>query len=443
MAIYIIITFFIITFLYLSYIFNHYDIMSPSCIFCAMFTITAILSCYMAYDNGINSFSGLTLFVLLTGVLAFCLGDWAVKYKIKNNYSQLTRIDISILKIFLIILFDVFIVYWTQNEISRIVKSSGYTGASIMTYYRYLSSYSTYEESINGTLNQLSKICTTSAYVFGFVFVNNVIILKNKSIKDYLLLAPIVLSVYITLLSGGRSGLIGYIVSMVFIAFTLMSINNNWIHKDNAKLLFKLIIVFIVSLVAFYFTSIIVGRNNVTSEHTILNYFVKYFGESIYNFDCYITNPPSCNKYFGQETLSGIYGALRKLGLTDINYIIHLEFRTLPNGTSSGNVYTFFRRLIQDYGIVLMYVFTFIISLIYSYVYKRKIVGKPFCRKTVINMLVYSYFLRLIFMSSFDQTIFVYLSLGAIIYTIVLYVVFVFLIEIHFTGRKIVWKKMN
>ena len=69
---------------------------------------------------------------------------------------------------------------------------------------------------------------------------------------------------------------------------------------------------------------------------------------------------------FGQETLTSLINVLRRIGIIQVNsYGVILPFISLANGRDT-NVYTVFRRLIQDYGYLMMYLIMFAEGLFYG-----------------------------------------------------------------------------
>lgn len=115
-----------------------------------------------------------------------------------------------------------------------------------------------------------------------------------------------------------------------------------------------------VILIAFSILQSVLGRNESGSVNgfTVIS---NYAGAPIVHFNQYIQKPPPTNEVFAQETFAGVWNVLYKLGITDKMYLVHEEFRRLTT-TDSGNVYTLFRRFIQDFGIWGMCVMTILLS---------------------------------------------------------------------------------
>ncbi|GHT09996.1 hypothetical protein AGMMS4956_00640 [Bacteroidia bacterium] len=96
-----------------------------------------------------------------------------------------------------------------------------------------------------------------------------------------------------------------------------------------------------------------------------------YTGLSIPSLDDYLLQPRPQSDHFGEETLSGIYYFLNRIGIhfpdNYVNYK-HLEFVNF-NGTM-GNVYTVVRRLLHDYGYWGLYFLLFAFGFIYSFLFQ-------------------------------------------------------------------------
>ena len=107
----------------------------------------------------------------------------------------------------------------------------------------------------------------------------------------------------------------------------------------------------VVILVLFFVAAAGIGRD--TASKGLVDYITLYGGGSIKNLDSYLKdeNPPK-PVVRGGETFPSLLKDLRKFGLIDFkDFTNHLEFRHAKNGTT-GNVYTTYRRWINDFGYV-------------------------------------------------------------------------------------------
>ena len=72
------------------------------------------------------------------------------------------------------------------------------------------------------------------------------------------------------------------------------------------------------------------------------------------------------------------------------SFLAHEEYRYLDN-VNFGNVYTFFRRYLQDFGAFGMAIMTIITSFIFSYMYNCKICGKKLTYRRMLTIIEYEY----------------------------------------------------
>ena len=162
------------------------------------------------------------------------------------------------------------------------------------------------------------------------------------------------------------------------------------------------------------------------------------------HFDMYIKDPPAKNEVFGQETLTGIWNLLYKLHITKDAYLAHEEYRYIT-GNDYGNVYTLFRRFIQDFGIVGMILASGMLSLFFSVFYNQKIKYKNLNEKCFILVVVYCYMYHIIAMASVDNLIQDYLSAGTMILFVILLIMWKFLLRnnkslVYVRGRVKNWR---
>ena len=101
-------------------------------------------------------------------------------------------------------------------------------------------------------------------------------------------------------------------------------------------------------------------------------------------------------------------------------YLVHEEFRRLTS-TDSGNVYTLFRRFIQDFGILGMCVMTILLSYFFSYVYNRKIRTQKLNYRTMLIIIKYGYAYYIIAMASIDNFVHDYVNLGTVMMIVILH----------------------
>lgn len=161
-----------------------------------------------------------------------------------------------------------------------------------------------------------------------------------------------------------------------------------------------------LALSGFYYASSLVGRD--TLNKNLVEYVTMYGGGSIEGLDLYIQDKPQKSELFGRETFWGTWRFLIDYGIVDYptKPTGSLEWRKV-DGVTIGNVYTAYRRWIQDFGIIGCVIMTAIVSWFYNWFYYKLLYHK-IRNKNVFNILliIYSMFFYHLFLISIDCRIF-------------------------------------
>lgn len=398
------------------------DILSPSFDISFVFlTATLIILPYQKKWN--IEYSLKTTILLLTGMSMFFLVELAVfglspkrkkipqsdfsKEKIINvpKYYQMLSVGILIVTILLL---------W--KEVVRIGSAWNYYGliSNLMKNYRNRTVYG--YDSVDFITSQMMKVSTAIGYVNAFVIVNNYILGGKKQLRENIgsIVAAFLLFA-LQLENSTRGSIINFAIYIVVIYY----VKTRWVKGWNPKTTHKIVKVIVASVMAiaivFFGSRSLIGRD--VTESVFAN-AARYYGGSIQLFNLYVQSPIEGSKYWGLETFTGIYQSLYKMGLVDYRPTIAMEFRNL--GSYTGNVYTFFRRPLQDFGLIGMIFFTVIIAFIFCASYYNLIREK---KESNLRLIYYAYFYHWIMQSviecySFNLSImsFVSLILIALIY---------------------------
>ena len=422
----------IIVLLILSFKATNNDLISPSVMMCIMFFFSTTIAIINITNWNIKYYSYYAFILLSTGILTFVFADVIMSYfslHTKKNHAHTSgfhKINISSWKIFLFLIIGIIAIFLQYKEICRITGISGLSNlSSIISQYTLLVSYSdslTVSEGMNRYVSQLMKINDVTAYIYIFILINN-IIERDKCINNLKYIPSIVIYLLQSIMVGNREFIFRVMCIIIVSTFVLWHKKYGWNKNINFKFIRLGINLVIIMIPIFWFSKDLMGR---TTTKSFFDYISFYAGGSIQHFNQYILDPPPHNTVFGEETLSNIYTFLWKLGLCDFHRLNHLEYRAL-NSSIRGNVYTFFRRLIQDYGVVFMYIITLFIGLFYGYFYHFKLKTNDKSYKTNQQILIYCYLYKVILLSSIEQTIFNVLSFKCIAELILQYLEFWFL----------------
>ncbi|RHB40484.1 oligosaccharide repeat unit polymerase [Enterocloster aldenensis] len=432
--------------LFIAYYLNGRDIITPSVMMCIVFFLSIVVA-ILNIKNWNIKYSLKATIILSTGILVFVIADMII-YQIskvrKKNYliskdeilksNRVNIIDVELWKIVIIVIIELFTLIWQFLEIQRITGIHSLSNIGLMVFtYKNVVSYSTAlsaSELMSGMVNQLTKITTVTAFIYIFIIINNVIE-KIKPIKLLKYIPSILIYFIQSVLTGGRECIFRTGCITIISVYVLYHQKRGWEKNITYKYIKLGIFMVFIILPIFWLSKDLMGR---TTQKTIFEYLSFYAGGSIQHFNQYILDPPPANTVFGEESFVNIYTFLWKHGLSNFHRIIHLEFRWL-NGYTRGNVYTFFRRLIQDFGITGMYIATFIIGITYSYIYHFKLWRQKKSYITSQWILIYSYIYYVILMSSIEQMIFGILSVASFTTLIMQFFMFWFFTSVNITNK--------
>lgn len=379
------------------------DIFAPTIIMCIMFFISTFIAVLNGREWKID-YCFEAYFLITTGIAIFGITEIIFKKytksasrKIENKIVLQDRsIKIQNWKIIFTVILDFCILFLYYQGMKSVVAESGYGLTNIQYNYRRITSYEA-ADSMSMWILLITKFLDASAYIFFYIFINNAII-NRKLKKNILLLVPVIIFCVKTLLSGGRQDILKIIFFGLVVSYILYQQKKGWKLKVSFKYMFIGMLVFLIMIPLFYYALELTGRE---SSRTLFQVLSTYVGGSIQQFNQYVQSPVEKSHFFGNETLTPILNMLGKIGLIDYHNTVHLEFRRL--GVTIGNVYTFFRRPLQDYGIGGMYIFTAMVSAFFSFEYHFKIRRMDTGYKQDIRNMIYAYLFYWIMLSSIEQ----------------------------------------
>lgn len=413
---------------------NQKDIMAPSVVLTGVFIISTFVA-ILNVDKWQVNYSWEACLILSIGIILFCFTDAITRSFTKKKKIEYTTnlsnniIEVSKIRTWLIIIVDIFIVYLVYQEVLRIAATNTWFDNAFYAY-RMLTSHSEDadpEQLMDGKINQAMKIVIVSGFMYAFFYINNILTDKTRWKKDLYYLIPPILLCVMTLITGVRTNILRLFVFCLICGYILFRSKQNW----RKIILNKFIKISILSISAILITFSILqdflGRNvgGSTDQYTVIS---NYVGAPIIHFNQYIQNPPAPNQVYGQETFAGVWNVLYKLGISSKTYSAHEEFRRLTY-SDYGNVYTLFRRFIQDFGFEGMCIMTIFLSYFLSNIYNKKIRHKSLNSHTILIIIEYGYLYYIIAMASIDNFIHDYINIGTIVMFILLHLMFKFSVK--------------
>lgn len=427
--------------LWFSYMINNKDIISPSVLLCAAYFVSVVSAIYNIEAWNID-FQFNTYTVIMTGLTAFVLTEWIVntgsqkKYSIANKLKTTERTSNSIhiqnCKTILVILFDIVVLYLYFKEVYRISLLGGNTGgiATMMTFYRNIHSYSINllpGEDISTIVTQLANVVAVLGYVYLFVLIHNTVYVKDKLSRNLKYVLPVMLYVVLTFINAARINLIYVVAAALVLSYVMLQRRTGWQVRLNFKYIKIGLICMFAIFITFSFSRGLVGR---LSEASTIDYVTSYAGGSVQLFNSYLQNPPISDGHFGSETFIGLQKLFYKMGLSDYQRLVHLEFRT--SGSLLGNTYTALRRYYQDFGLFGMVVCQMILAFIYIKFYNKLKMQTMYNSSSNYWLIVYLMIIPGIMLHSVTDILYAeILSMGWLIKFFLLRVVYWFVVDVR------------
>lgn len=343
------------------------SISSPIVLFLSPFVIAISFGLIFFYSDWDYNFSIQTVFVVLVSAAAFtltcCLIHWIfngwssqhVQHPQRKIQAETTaaRQFLPDSVYWVLICTQIGLIFFLFKYERNIVTQYGYGGSilEVANGFNTLTKFSGSDEDfISGLASPVFGIMD-ALQVFAAYSLAREVISEGKNFSKLALL-NVALSAAYSLLGGGRTGLVG-MVFMTLIFLVIFGYKNGTILSFlHLKIKYVAISItgVIIFLIIFYNALALLGR---TVEFNFLNYIGIYLAAPFKNFDIMMESQPPDSASFGQYTFSGIYQIL--------SHIVNIDRSSMPtftlpfvtyNGHSLGNVYTVFRALVLDFGIL-------------------------------------------------------------------------------------------
>lgn len=437
----------IIVIFILSYLFTK-DIFSPPCMICESYALAVVCAILNIKKWGID-LGGKTIFIILFGILLFVIPYIFFslvtvrrnKKEIKDSNDNIQRNcvdefkyvnfskEICLILVFIQILFVISYLYFFSKSVGGISITNF---SDQMSEYRKEISFDNSLE-IPTIIKQLHKFFKGFIYLFTYIILHNMIVAKTKKEKrkvPLLFIISLLLFLIQSILSSGRAELVIYFI-FALISYYLLFIHYFGLKAFNIKRLLKIVCIVLVALFAFSSIRTIFGRNN---NDGLVDHVSRYFGGSIELLDLYLKDPIPKSNIIGKETFYNINQMLAKFGIGE-SYTVHLEFRQ-HNGIPLGNVYTAFRRMYQDFGLIGLIVLQLVFSIV-TFLYYRRVRKEKDLSQIKIGIVFFGVLAHSLLLNSFSE--FFYSSIISTNYILI----FIYMIIIKFLLTKVKIKKVR
>lgn len=349
-------------FLAISYTISSGNLLSPSFLSYAMFTLSTLC---VIYNNDFweveYSFKAWT--ITSSGFFAMLLPEifYTRKKTYKTNYfkhinkekvQNPIRID-NLVNGFIVLTSILLMIIYVYSVFSR-GRSMGAVGLNVIG----LSKYGT--TSTGNILEKLSyRVLMLLFYVYTYIVVRNIALCKEKFKHQIINLIPIVCYFIVTFFAGNRLGILKNLLAIYAAILSMMYQLKDFRKKEIRKIIAYVVAFGIAMVVLFYLSRVITKVNTTTAHRTFIEYITYYIGSPVYLFSKYIADPINVhakNTLIGENTFTGL--------LQDLGYNPQYNNNFIYVGGSSnfaGNVFSWFQGPYHDFGFIGMTIFTIII----------------------------------------------------------------------------------
>ncbi len=400
-----------IGFLLLNFYLAEWDILHPTVVFSAMFTIYEIVCCISAAEFQL-SIGFATVLVLTIGFSTMTLVHLALRFW--NKKGKKKDFEVPYLKIWkgwyvFAILVELVTIYYFIVYLKSIAAAWGSGGESLSSMiglYDTMTKFWTEEfAKLNVTIPMVYRIGNPTTFAIGYIclyiLVNNFVVKRKIEILPAICVA---LMCVLIILNGSRSPLLR-VFTMAFMLLYLLSYRKNGPMKISISLIRKLTIAAIVFVAAMILLLQLMGRD--ASNIGLKTYLFIYLGAPIANLDQFIKTHDiawigKLSAYFGEYTFSAIYRYGAKLmHFTLPNSEVLTKFVFSTTRVEIGNVYTMYQYLIYDFGVIGMIPFVALMFCYYIPTY-HKLFQVQTKRKLDFRLFVFAYLWNDLIMSPFS-----------------------------------------
>lgn len=362
----------------ISFVLLKMDPVAPGFLICLGFTFSVLCMCYNTNIWGIDTCE-LTVLVIVIGCVSFVIGNlsfqWIYSKRLRraslrnkeisgcsvekhNNYVKINRNLVC-----LVFIFDVFVVILYFIEVIKIAGIDSFT--SMMYTFRQAVGFEGVRVSF--VVNILLRVTKAFSTIFLYYFINNVMAGKTFKSERYLLW-PFIPDLICGLLTGGRFRMLQLILGPIIIWAFLYFMKYGQRIKVSLKLIINIILIALLAMFLFYAIRHLVGRDNQTD---IITYVTEYFGGPIELFDIVLSDRYEYPQpeIFGRNTFATFLGYISRFTGIYIGNGSNPGFLVSRTGINLGNVYTAYFKYYADFGVLGVFIISFINGCIWSSLY--------------------------------------------------------------------------
>ena len=435
-----------------AFLLSKNDIMAPSVIMCVMFIISTTVA-ILAADHVKIMLGGKSCAILIAGISTFVFTEAFFRLLFQRKVTHMAKIrylrelqdrpfqavQIQGWLVGAAIIMVLLILYWHVAITLRTVGGFGKTLRSVQTQTVTTAGYNM---SLNTLLTLCMKIVKALGYIAGFVLIQRILAKEKGHLLSLGLLLLMIMCQVPSFLSASRGSILQFIIALLAEYNILWHQKKGWHRNMSWKFIRIGILCIAIGIPVFYYSVVWMGRTSWDSMRSITEVINIYLGYPIYLFDWYVKNPTDPIG-FGEESLIGLRVFLRRLLGTDMVIRNPNLEEHYANGYFLGNVYTFFRRPLHDFGFIGMLIFTVLVALFFSWLYYGKIKWKSRSIKTDCWSLIYGFLFFWIVYSSIVQYSMNIISLDVLMTLVMIVIGYRLLSGLKVTSLGIKFKKKS
>lgn len=414
------------------------DYANPGFIYLAVWLIASVSTALYSSKWG-EEISLVTVIIILLGNAIFLMGvlSSSTLFPARQIPIKLARVRVNNICIILVLLFLAFSVKTVYSELVYLATQSRQPISGIFKTIELARHMTTnYDFAISRLSLNLLRINFAVGIVFFYFFCES-IFSDDKGIfyKGKLLLISLI-SLGVSLLSTGRTEMLGLISGYAVLYILFYSRYYAWADSHYSRKLFRalLTIGFLFIVLFIVVGTFVLNRVDNQSELGFLDNLIKYMGSPIQAFDYYLKNPSlyANNQVFGENTLIAIYGSLKSLGLSNYDLTPFLPVVNF-NGDKT-NVYTIYYYFIKDFG----YLSILIMQILYGFFFGSFYYSIKRRGFSPLKVIIYSLFAYPLVISFFQETLLSLLTthINRIIYAVAIYFGVQFISRVRFKLRE-------
>ena len=417
---------------------NRFEITSPVFLFVTPF-ILCLLVAFFYKDEWLLDLHFNTGFVLVLGVLFFCLGTLCVnllkpKKQEDNDFNYSNRItEIGFIKYFIFFIFLIFVLFYKYYSFANMAGT--YDIPSMMTIMRRGTVNGGTDFSFSPVLLLLGGLSFASGFVLSLILAEKIVNWKTDHKNWIIILLCIFVSIFTYLLGGARGGAYSIIGAFIYGLFASYYKKKHWKNRIPFKVVFFVLVALFIFMLEYKNLGMLMGKTYL-EDYTNQDYISVYIGAQIKNLDIAMQWDYK-SKVFGQETFQTFVQFFSsKFGSGEYSsYSLYLPFNS-TNGYDIGNVYTTFYQFYIDFGYVGVAILPFSIGVISQITYNKTKIKN---NRNILNIynIVYSYMIYALIFSFFSDKFFEeIITLNFVRYFICMIIVQYFFIGINYSRKE-------